>query len=45
MAVTNNRYKFITISLLKRLRDDRSASETAVWRLHEQNRRLDPEVV
>jgi hypothetical protein len=30
MAVTHNRYKFVTVSLPKRMRDGRFASETAV---------------
>ena len=46
MAVTYSRYKFITISVLERLRDDRFTSETAVRRFQKQKRNghLDPEV-
>ena len=40
MTVTYSRYKFITVSLLKRLRNGRFASEAAV-----RNGYLDPEVV
>jgi hypothetical protein len=47
MAVTYNRYKFVTVSLLKRLRNGRFASKTAVRRFQNQKRNgyLDPEVV
>jgi hypothetical protein len=45
MAVKYNRYKFETVSLLRRLRNGRFASETAVRRFQEQNGHLDPEVV
>jgi hypothetical protein len=31
MAVTHNRYKFVTVSLPKRLRNGRFTSETAPW--------------
>jgi hypothetical protein len=31
MAVAYNRYKFVTVSLLKRLRGGRFASKTATW--------------
>jgi hypothetical protein len=40
-----SRYKFITVSLPKRLRDGHFASETAVRRLQKRNGFLDPEVV
>jgi hypothetical protein len=45
MAVThtNNRYKLVTISLLKRFRTGRFNSETALRRFKKQI--LDPEVV
>jgi hypothetical protein len=41
-----SRYKFETVSLLKRLSNGRFASETAVRRFQNQkrNRHLDPEV-
>jgi hypothetical protein len=31
VAVTHNRYKFLTVSLLKRLRNGRFTSETVTW--------------
>jgi hypothetical protein len=31
MAVTHNRYKFVTVSLPKRLHNGRLTSETATW--------------
>jgi hypothetical protein len=40
MAVTYNRYKFVTVSFPKRARNGRFASETAVH-----NRHLNPDVV
>ena len=45
MAVTYNRYKFVTGSLLKWLHNGRLNPETAVWRFHNLNGHLDPEVV
>jgi hypothetical protein len=45
MAVTYNRYKFVTVSLPKRLIGDRFSSETAVRRFQKRNHHLDPEVV
>ena len=45
MAVTYNRYKFVTVLLPKQLRNGRFTSETAVWRFQKRNRHLDPEVV
>jgi hypothetical protein len=47
MAVTQSRYKFLTASLPKRLRNGRFTSDTAVRRFQKQkwNRHLDPEVV
>jgi hypothetical protein len=45
MAVTHNRYKFVTASLPKRLRNGRFTSETAVRRFQKRNGYLDPEVV
>jgi hypothetical protein len=45
MAVTYNRYKFVTVSLLKRLRNGRFASENAAQRFQKRNGHLDPEAV
>jgi hypothetical protein len=48
MAVAYNRYKFVTVSLPKRLRNGRNgrfAFEFAVRRFQKQIRHLDPEVV
>jgi hypothetical protein len=47
MTVTYSRYKFVTVSLLKRLRNGRLASETAVphMAVSEAKCHLDPEVV
>jgi hypothetical protein len=46
MAVKYNRYKFVAVLLLKRLRNGRFTSETAVRRFHIiLKRHLDPEVV
>jgi hypothetical protein len=45
MAVTYGRYKFVTVSLLKRFRNGRFTSETAVRRFQKLNRHLDPEVL
>jgi hypothetical protein len=45
MAVTYSRFKFLTVSLLKRLRNGRFISETAVRRFQKRNGYLDPEVV
>ena len=47
MAVTyvGNRYKFVTVSIMKRLRNGRSTSETAAQQLQKRNGYLDPEVV
>ena len=45
MAVTHNRYKFVTASLPKRLRNGCFTYETAVRRFQKRNRHLDPEVV
>ena len=45
MAGTYNRYKFVAISLLKRLRGGLFNSETAARRFQKQNRHLDPEAV
>jgi hypothetical protein len=45
MAVTYSRYKFVTVSLPKRLRNGRFTSETAVLRFQKRNRHMDPEVV
>ena len=45
MAVTYNRYNFLTVSLPKQLRNGRFTSETAVRRFQKRNRHLDPEVV
>jgi hypothetical protein len=38
-------YKFVTVSLLKRLHNGRFNSETAVRRFQKRNGHLDPEVV
>jgi hypothetical protein len=43
MAVTYSRYKFLAVALLKRLRNGRFNSETAVWRFQKRNGHLDPE--
>jgi hypothetical protein len=45
MAVTYGRYKFLTVSLPKRLHNGRFTSETAVRRFQKLNRNLDPEVI
>jgi hypothetical protein len=47
LAVTYNRirYQFVTVLLLKRLRDGRFTSETTVRRFQKRNGHLDPEVV
>jgi hypothetical protein len=45
MAVAYNRYKFVTVSLPKRLCNGRFTSETAVRWFQKRNRHLDPEVV
>ena len=45
MAVTYNRYKFVTVPLPKGLRDGRFTSETTVRRFQNRNHHLDPEVV
>jgi hypothetical protein len=48
MAVTYSRYKFVTASLPKRLRNGSFASENGVRRVRwfqKLNRHLDPEVV
>jgi hypothetical protein len=45
MAATHGHYKFVTISILKWLRNGRFTSETAVRRFQSLNRHLDPEVV
>ena len=45
VAVTCSRYKFVTVALLKRLRNGRFNSQTAVWRFKKRNGHLDPEVV
>jgi hypothetical protein len=45
MAVSYRSYKFLTVSLLKRLCNGHFASETAVWRFHKRNGHLDPEAV
>jgi hypothetical protein len=43
MAVAHGRYKFVTVSLPKRFRNGRFASETAVRRFQKYNRHLDPD--
>jgi hypothetical protein len=45
MAVTYNRYKFVTVSIPKWFRNGRFTSETAVRRFQKLNRHLDPEVL
>jgi hypothetical protein len=45
IAVAHNRTKFVTVSRLKRLRDGRFTSETAVRRFQKRNGHLDPELV
>jgi hypothetical protein len=45
MAVTYSRYKFVTVLLLKRFRNGRFNSETAVELLQKRNRHLDPEAL
>jgi hypothetical protein len=45
MAVTYSRYKFTTVSLPKRFRNGRFASETTVRRFQKRNRHLDPEAL
>jgi hypothetical protein len=45
MAVTYSRYKFVTVSLPKQLRNGRFTSETAVRRFQKRNRQLDPEAL
>jgi hypothetical protein len=45
MPVTYNRYKFVTVSVPKRLRNGRFASETAVRQFQKRNGYLDPEAV
>jgi hypothetical protein len=45
MAVTQSRYKFLTASIMKRLRNGRFNSETAVRRFQKRSGHLDPEVV
>jgi hypothetical protein len=45
MAVTYARYKFVTVSLPKLLRNGRFTSETAARRFQKRNGYLDPEVV
>jgi hypothetical protein len=44
VAVTHNRHKFITISILKQFRNGRLTFETAAWRFQKWSRHLDPEV-
>jgi hypothetical protein len=44
-CIYGNRYKFVTISLLKRFRNGRFTSETAMRRFQERNGHLDPKVV
>jgi hypothetical protein len=45
MAVTHNRYKFVTVSLPERLRNGHFTSATAVRRFQKRNDHLNPEVV
>jgi hypothetical protein len=45
MAVAYGRYKVVTVSRPKRLRNGRFTSESAVWRFQKQNRHLNQEVV
>jgi hypothetical protein len=47
MAVTCGRYKFMTVSLLKRFRNGNGhfVSETALRQFQERSRHLDPEVL
>jgi hypothetical protein len=45
MAVTHDRFKFLTVSILKPPRSGRFPSETAVRRFQKRNDHLDPEVV
>jgi hypothetical protein len=40
-----NRYKLVTVTLLKRLRDGRFTSDTAAQRFQKRNGHLDREVV
>ena len=45
MAAAYNRYKFVTVSPPKRLRNGRYTSETVVRRFQKRNGHLDPDVV
>jgi hypothetical protein len=45
MAVAYSRYKFVTVSLMKRLYNGRFTSETTARRLRKRNRRLNPDVL
>jgi hypothetical protein len=45
MAVAHDRYKFVNVSLTKRLHNGRFTYETAVRRFQKQNGYLDQEVV
>jgi hypothetical protein len=45
MAVAYNRYKFLTVSLLKRLRNGSFTSKKTVRRFQKRNGYLDPEVL
>jgi hypothetical protein len=45
MAVTCNRHKFVTVSILIRLHNGRFTSETAAQRFQKRSGHLDPEVV
>jgi hypothetical protein len=45
MAVTHGRYKFVTVSLPKRLRNGRFNSEAAVRRFQKRNGHLNPEAL
>jgi hypothetical protein len=44
LHITVVRYKFLTASLLKRLRNGRFTSEITVRRFHKRSGHLDPEV-
>jgi hypothetical protein len=45
IAVARGRYKLITVSLQKKLRNFRLTSETTARRFQKRNGQLDPEVV
>jgi hypothetical protein len=45
MAVTYNRYKFVTVSHLKRLSNGHFTSKTAIRRLQKRNGHLESEMV